>query len=294
MNISKVDPTNTTGLRRRFRTAMRKRFAALIADIREFIVTEDAFGLEESHPFQPLTANTERQAFRFQTDPQKVTSFRRWLSQRVHQKVLTTDAKGKPWTAEYVGSAYRQGLVRAYLDKHKEALAQNKDIFKGGKEQFLRSAFAAPEMTSKIELIYTRAYDQLEGITQDMSRAMSRILADGLANGLGPSRIAKTLKDSISGIERSRAERIARTEIIYAHAEGKLDGFAKLGMEEVGLEAEWSTAGDDRVCQECNAMAGKAFKISEAHGMIPLHPNCRCTWLPTNSTIAEIERMRGE
>lgn len=294
MNLAKVDPTKTTALRRRFRTEIRKRFAALIRDVKKFIIDDDAFGLEEGHPFQPLAVNAERQQFRFQTDPQKVTAFRQWLSQRVNQGVLTTDAMGKPWTAEYVGSAYRQGLVKAYLDMHKEDLSPNKDYFRGGKEQFLRDAFAAPEVTAKLQAIYTRSYDALEGITQDMGRVLGRILADGLANGEGPHSIAKGITDSISGIERSRAERIARTETIFAHAEGALDGFSKLGLDEVGLEAEWSTAGDDRVCFECNRMAGKVFKIAEAHGMIPLHPNCRCTWLPINDTLAEIERWRGE
>jgi hypothetical protein len=73
---------------------------------------------------------------------------------------------------------------------------------------------------------------------------------------------------------------IARTEIINAHAEGQLDSFDMLGVEEVGVVAEWATAGDDRVCEECASIEGELFTVDEARGMIPLHPNCRCAWIP--------------
>ena len=44
--------------------------------------------------------------------------------------------------------------------------------------------------------------------------------------------------------------------------------------------AEWTTAGDERVCPECGGWEGIKMTIEEARGMIPLHPNCRCDWLP--------------
>jgi len=41
-------------------------------------------------------------------------------------------------------------------------------------------------------------------------------------------------------------------------------------------------------------MEGEVFTVEEAHGMIPLHPNCRCTWIPaeadskTESTVESV------
>jgi SPP1 gp7 family putative phage head morphogenesis protein len=53
-----------------------------------------------------------------------------------------------------------------------------------------------------------------------------------------------------------------------------------MGIKEVGVMVEWSTAGDDRVCEECESMEGKIMDIDDAHGMIPVHPNCRCAFIP--------------
>jgi hypothetical protein len=47
------------------------------------------------------------------------------------------------------------------------------------------------------------------------------------------------------------------------------------------MEAEWSTADDDAVCDDCQDAADESpYTIDEARGMIPLHPNCRCAWIP--------------
>lgn len=41
---------------------------------------------------------------------------------------------------------------------------------------------------------------------------------------------------------------------IRAHAEGQLDALEQMGVEEVGVMVEWSTAGDDRVCFKAGVM----------------------------------------
>jgi len=70
--------------------------------------------------------------------------------------------------------------------------------------------------------------------------------------------------------------------LIVAHAEGQLDSFEDLNVEEVGVMAEWSTVGDDRVCELCEDLEGAIMTIDEARGLIPRHPNCRCAWIPAN------------
>ena len=111
---------------------------------------------------------------------------------------------------------------------------------------------------------------------------MGRILSDGLIKGEGPAKIARSLTDNIKKMTRTRANVIARTEIIHAHAEGQLDSFQRLNIEEVSAMVEWSTAGDDRVCEQCLSLEGETFTIEEARGQIPLHPNCRCAWMPSD------------
>lgn len=265
-------------LRKRFIAEMNKRFLGLRGKINELIITKDVLGLKSTAPF---SMNIEAQAWRFRTDSQKLDSFNSWFKGQVDEGILTTTGPtATPWTSPYVESAYRKGVVRAYVDTHKEALAQKADFYEGSKAQFLQDAFNHPETMSKLNLLATRTFEELKGITAAMGQQTSRILANGLAQGQGPAEIARGLNKAVTGITRKRARVLARTEIIHAHAEGQLDSFERLGIEEVGVMAEWSTAGDDRVCPKCEAIEGEIMTVAEARGQIPLHPNCRCAWIP--------------
>jgi len=219
-------------------------------------------------------------AFQFKTKDEKLKSFNRWFADLVNQGILEVDRTTRPWLAKYVESAYKKGAIRSYLEAHKKELGRTADFYAGTREQFLRSAFETPERMSKLKLLGTRAFEELKGISAEMSRQMSRVLADGMAHGKGPYEIARTMSNTITGIERKRAKVLARTEIIHAHAEGQLDGYEEMGVEEVSVDVEWSTAGDDLVCELCDEMEGEVFTIDEARGLIPKHPNCRCAWKP--------------
>ena len=322
MNQMKLDPTRTTTLRRKFVNEMKRRFRSLDKAHRVLIVEEDAFGLSDESTLmimQKVTAgkldtnklidlevvnrkerevnqmlsNQERQAWRFLSNPQKVTAYRSWLQQQINAKVLTVDAMGKPWTATYVDSAYRKGMIRSYTESRKAELIAQPTIFQGGQAEFLRSAFAAPVVLSKIEVVSMRAYKELKGVTDVMSQQLSRIIATNLATGANPRQLAKQIHDSIGAITRQRANTIARTETIYAHAEGQLDSFERLNIEKVGAMAEWQTAGDERVCELCYPLEGVVMSIKEARGLIPRHPNCRCMWMPASSKQVLKAQKRG-
>jgi len=224
----------------------------------------------------------ERQAFRFLADDDKIRGFNRWFRKQIDEDILSVDVAGKPWTAKYVDSGYRKGVVRSYAESHTDALAESADFARGRRTEFLESSFAQPERVSKLRLLYTRSYEDLKGITAAMSQKVSRELATGIANGLGPRQVARNLSREITKITKTRALVMARTEIIYAHAEGQLDAFDEMGIEEITVLAEILTAGDDRVCPECSALEGVVLTVKEARGLIPRHPSCRCSFRPAN------------
>lgn len=283
-NILRIDPTRTSLIRRQFIADIGRRFRELARKITELVVDDDAFGLKTSAELvlhQKVTA--PKRQFAFMTNPAKMKAFQSWLKEQVDLGILEVEGiSGKPWTSKYVTSAYRKGMVRAYIDSHKEEFAlKGEEWFMGGQEQFLKTAFGQPEVMSKIELLGTRAFEQLKGISAAMSQEMSRHLALGLASGWAPIKMARAMRKTCDTLSRSRARMIARTEIINAHAEGQLDGFEQLGIDEVGVMAEILTAGDGMVCERCSALEGQTFKIDKARGMIPIHPNCRCCWIPS-------------
>jgi SPP1 gp7 family putative phage head morphogenesis protein len=87
---------------------------------------------------------------------------------------------------------------------------------------------------------------------------------------------------TVEGMEKKRALAISRTETLRAHNEGALDALEDLGVTEIGVAVEWSTAKDGRVCPICAPLQGVILKTKEAHGMFPRHPNCRCVPVPAN------------
>lgn len=303
-NPLKADPSRTTTLRGAFVVAMRKRFRALAVAVIKLIEEEDALGVGGRLPnLNTARVDTEtgnvynaEQRWRFLTDAQKLDSFQGWLEKQTKEKILAPDAgtpPGQPWVSKYTTSAYRKGLERTYGEVFKSANAPNLDFYAGGKEQFLRSAFTAPEATSKIKLLATRAYENLKGVTAQMSAKMASVLAGGMVAGKNPRQIARELAQQVEGLGKARALTIARTEIIHAHAEGQLDALEQLGVDEVSALVEWDTAGDDKVCPRCAALAGQVFEIKEARGMLPLHPNCRCAWVPADSTKATPKQKKA-
>lgn len=286
-NQLKYDPTRTTLLRKQFMADMQRRFNKVSAAIQTLVVDEDCFGLITNYPThlqETLIINAPAQVWRFNSDAGKVTAYRKWLNEQVNGSILTPigGINNKPWTSIYIESAYMKGGIRAYTDLRKKDLAAARSMFVGGQKEFLKNTFSQSIAQRKMELLYTRAFTDLKGVTDAMGQQMSRILVSGLTKGQAPSVIARELRKNVATMTKTRANAIARTEVIASHAEGQLDSFAALGIDEVGVMAEWNTTGDDRVCAECDSLSGVVMTVAEAHGLIPRHTNCRCMWIPAN------------
>ena len=129
-------------------------------------------------------------------------------------------------------------------------------------------------------VLYTRAYNDLKGITETMDAQISRVLAEGIVSGDNPRIIAKEIAGRISAIGIHRATLLARTEVIRAHHLAAVQTYRNYGIEGVQVVAEWNTAGDARVCELCSPLDGKIFTLDRIENMIPVHPQCRCGMLP--------------
>jgi len=298
-NPLRSDPTRTATLRRKFEEDLRRRFKRISHAVRLLVEVEDAFGLRTPRPLRRFIGNqqTVNTRWQFRTTPQQVQAFQLWLRGRLDTELLdsTTVSEDRYWQA-YVNEGYEKGAGRAFDDVRKPALATGKgqlDFYRGAKREFLRSAFARPETVEKAKLLAGRVFTELEGVSGDMATRMSRTLTDGLVQGQNPVTISRTLRTDLQ-LGAVRAERIARTEIVRAHAEGQLDALEQLEVEQIGVMVEWDTAGDSRVCPLCRPLDGMVLKTKESHGMIPRHPNCRCAFLPANVGEPPKEQIRGK
>lgn len=279
---------------------MKRRFDRLKRSITLLVDDYDAFSLR-TQTLLATNADLQEAAqkirFQFDSDERKIKAFQEWLQEQIDEGLLevSEDVENilRPWTASYVTSAYRAGILRAYIDANKKDLAKadsfNGPIFTSSKVQFLNQAFNSQAAVARLELLSTRTFEQLKGVTADMAGRMSRVLTDGLAHGRNPKEIARSLVKEVEGISRGRANMIARTEIIHAYAEGQLDSLQALGIEEVSALVEWLTASNP--CPTCAAMAGTVMTIAQARGLIPRHPRCRCAWIPADPEVSHSRKQ---
>ena len=253
------------------------------------------------HNDTALTSNTR---WRFLSSPQKVAEFRLWLETQVQIDIMgrTGGPLDDAYWDKYIQQGYEKGAGRAFDDTRAAKAGFTREeqaFFQGTKDEFLRSSFAQPVAIEKVQLLAGRVFTNLKGVNEAMSSKLSQMLADGLVQGQNPTKIARTMiREGIGftktrGIQ-SRALTIARTEIIRAHAEGQLDSMEKLGVDKVGVMAEWSSAGDDRVCPLCQPLDGVVMTVKEARGILPRHPNCRCAWIPSNVGESAKGQIRGK
>lgn len=241
----------------------------------------DALRLMRGFPGAKFVGN---KSYEFHSDPAKIEAFQQWLRGQFNS-ILTGKNEEQLWKA-YIEAGFRKGAARAFDDTKRSEAArvvgkEGADFYRGSRDQFLRDSFNQPVSVDRVKLLAGRAFDDMENVTDDMSTRMSRTMADGLVRGDSPLDIAKELDDDLD-IGRTRALTVSRTEIIRAHAEGQLTALERMGVEDVGVAVEWSTTGDEKVCDLCSDLEGVVLKVSEAHGMLPRHPNCRCSFMPAN------------
>ena len=268
---SRVDPTRTTALRNRWEADFNRRWVRLEAAITREVQKKDGFGLSNN-----------RRLFDFPTRQSKVSAFMAWMQKELDATIFDgtmglarSVAVQQSWMNTYVQSAYRRGLLNSATQLRQRGARV------GG--EFIEAAFLRPIHADAIGIVYTRTYEDLRAVTKAMDEGISKVLAEGLADGRSPLDIARSISNRVDKIGRTRAKLIARTETAYAHSEAQLNLFQEAGLQNVGVMAEMLTAGDNLVCPECQAFAEAGpYPISHARGQLPLHPNCRCAWIPAD------------
>ncbi len=301
------DPTRTATLRNRYAREMRKRFRWLRGIIRDAVVEKDVFGIAGGHEGIAVNklqvyadSGLHNRAFDFPRQSQKVNAFMEWLQGRVDRGILEVrdrnrvgDSIDQTWQNIFLEDSYKRGVIRGNYELRQGGFpgVQTLDA-RGG----INAVMGLPMHVDRLGVLYTRAFNDLKGITDAMDTQISRVLAQGLADGDGPRLIARKLSATVGGTSTQglgitdtlgrfipaerRAEILARTEIIRAHHHGMMQEYRNWGVEGVEVQAELRTAGDDRVCPDCEGLEGQVYSLDEAQNLIPVHPMCRCIVLP--------------
>jgi SPP1 gp7 family putative phage head morphogenesis protein len=297
--VGHYDPTHTTELRNAFSKDMKRRFRELALVVATAIVKQDCFGLTNSTMTIHQMTPPYWQAFNFPRNSEKLDAFMKWLNDQVNRGILDVrplqqvgSSVEANWMNIYLFDSYKRGLARARYEMQKLGMDVPDIESSGG----WYTIMGLPMHIDRLGLIYTRMFTDLKGVTSQMDTIISRILAQGLADGDNMRLIANkilfaingsgkgdlALKDSIGRniTAEQRAVVIARTEIIRAHHLATIQEYRNWGVFGIKVKGEWKTAGDDRVCEKCAELDGQIFTLDEIENMIPYHPQCRCIALP--------------
>jgi len=111
-------------------------------------------------------------------------------------------------------------------------------------------------------------------------------LADGIAVGLSPTKLASSIEDSLASPERSLT--IALTEGSRAANAATMDSYQALGVAQI----QWVAADPDD--EECD-IDGEIVDVDAefSNGLtgddLPVHPNCRCSTMPVETDYATFD-----
>lgn len=245
------DPTETYTHQQQFAQRLRGVLGRINARLREAIVTDDLFGLRS----EALVDDVPGDVFNFPTRESRVRGFLRWLRTQLDDEFL-----------EVVGPDRNQFLRAAYIAGLRNAHTQLDEL----DVSFVRDAdqlLSRPIHRAALQELYTRAYENLVSVRDDVAQGVRDELVAGFAEGEAPSKIASRLTDRVNSIGKHRATMIARSETINAHSTSTLTRAKELNRdvddEIAAAHGEWNAADDSRTCAFCRALDGTPFRITE-------------------------------
>ncbi len=169
-----------------------------------------------------------------------------------------------PWYLIYQNSVISKIRARVMTDLKYSKKAIDSTLFTSLKSKPLLQK----QLTTYIK---KAGYDAVANLTN--------IVTQGVLKNTPFKVLYAQINDEMKKI-KNRMKTIVRTETIRTSAETALDLYEAHGLSSVTGMAEFTTAGDNVVCSICSSLDKRVFTIAEARGIIPIHPNCRCFFLP--------------
>jgi SPP1 gp7 family putative phage head morphogenesis protein len=202
--------------------------------------------------------------------------------------VVSSIFDSSKWSAEISNTAmpFVEGLMTMGLVDAAENVG----------EAFVNSS--SPAVLRAMEL----RREQIKTVANTVQAEVRASIAESITMGESRSQAVKRVRDQFDA--RFKADRVVRTETIWAHNEGTTQAWDQSGVVK---GVEWDTVEDDRRCPYCAEMHGKTISkgdvffekgdsltvdspesgnpITLKFGFEtikhpPLHPNCRCQLIP--------------
>lgn len=188
--------------------------------------------------------------------------------------LLLQGSSRAPWFFEsFVSVAYQRGTAQTFTN-----LSRQSPAYASGRAD-LPTLLRSEPYQRRIGLQRARTYENLKGLSGEVKQNMGRVLTEGIARGQNPRTIAKQLTAQ-AGIEKGRANRLARTEVPMALRRARWDE-AEEATEQYALRTKMlhfsALSPSTRVTHA--RRHGKLFTVEEVRDWYAVDGNainCKC------------------
>ena len=174
--------------------------------------------------------------------PSEMEALSEQLSLILDQELETINGRVSAawWMIDNLERAYRTGAAESIVEFNRMVSIADRAGIKAPSGLALQQVDSGRVTTSapyrtELQKVYVRTYQTMKGFSNDTTMQIVRVIQDGISAGQSP----KQIRDEIRGrfkVAKSRAARIANTEVQWAYNKAKLDAVALAEMD-TGLES---------------------------------------------------------
>lgn len=174
----------------------------------------------------------------------------------------------------YIDPAYRSGLTQEITN-----LAQQSVIYQAA-QKTAASLLMTEQYQRRIGYLRARVFEDMQGFSAEVSKSVALRLSQGLIQGVAPASLAQDIANAV-GSQLFRGERIARTEILNALRQARLDE-SEITQREMNLKTmQMHISALSPTTRESHAMRhGNLYTIAEQREWWAESPNainCKCS-----------------
>ncbi len=171
-----------------------------------------------------------------------------------------------------LGNKEVETMQLTLLDSYKEIyIKTNKGLGIETSWTILNENFAKELVNSNFK--DAKFSDRIWNNKSKLKQHIEKNIVDTVIAGQSKDRAVSKIMESFN-VGFNDANRIVRTETMRTLNAGQQQSYIDNGYTRV----EWLVEDDDRLCDECEPLAGRIFDINDVPSIV--HPGCRCTFIP--------------
>lgn len=258
-SLPSIDPTKTSNLRNLFASKVKARFNLATKEILE---TFKRISLMDDFQYQGIRAT------------------RNTFLKRLRDYVIDVTN----WWDEELYKAFNSGARRLWADVNgNSARTRSAEVYGEFLKIFKRNDRVRDSYNLLSNLMLETLDDSIDNVAKKLARLTYMTRKDKWPRSQSLSE-AKSIIDQ----GRNNLNLIARAEIVRAYADGQLESAIILRVSRVRIRTELNTTKDTGTisCKKCLKEAkGKVYNPEYAKGLIPIHPGCRCAFIPVTRKL---------